>query len=51
MIRFQLWALLFLSIFVFGIAIGKYSHPYERCDRMYDDPDEISECVWILTNP
>lgn len=25
-------------------------HPYERCKRMYDNPNDIMECVWILEN-
>ena len=27
-----------------------YYHPYERCERMYDNPNDIMECVWILEN-
>lgn len=25
-------------------------HPYDRCARKYTNPEEISECVWILTH-
>jgi hypothetical protein len=34
-----------------GLALGSYSHPYEVCKRMYDTPEDISECVWIKENP
>jgi len=36
---------------VLGLALGSYSHPYEVCKRMYDTPEDISECVWIKENP
>jgi hypothetical protein len=26
-------------------------HPYEQCKRMYETPEDISECVWIKENP
>ena len=34
-----------------GLALGLYSHPYEVCKRMYDTPEDVSECVWIKENP
>ena len=34
-----------------GLALGSYSHPYEVCKRMYNTPEDISECVWIKENP
>ena len=34
-----------------GHALGNYDHPYEVCKRMYDTPEDISECVWIKENP
>jgi hypothetical protein len=34
-----------------GLALGSYSHPYEVCKRMYDTPEDVSECVWIKENP
>ena len=37
--------------FVIGLALGSYSHPYEQCKRMYETPEDISECVWIKENP
>jgi len=37
--------------FVLGLALGSYSHPYEVCKRMYETPEDISECVWIKENP
>lgn len=37
--------------FVLGLALGSYSHPYEVCKRMYEIPEDISECVWIKENP
>ena len=36
---------------VAGLALGSYSHPYEVCKRMYETPEDISECVWIKENP
>lgn len=27
-----------------------YFHPYERCERMYEDYNDVMECVWILTH-
>ena len=32
------------------MALLYYFHPYERCDRKYETPEEIMECVWILTH-
>lgn len=42
----SLYGLAFLlgGIFVYLI------HPYERCERKYDSPNDIMECVWILEN-
>jgi len=37
--------------FALGIALGNYAHPYETCKRMYDTPENVSECVWIKENP
>jgi len=34
-----------------GLVLGSYSHPYEQCKRMYNTPEDISECVWIKENP
>ena len=34
-----------------GMNVGYHSHPYEVCERMYDTPEDISECVWIKENP
>ena len=36
--------------FAIGIALGNYVHPYEQCKRMYDTPEDVSECVWIKEN-
>ena len=36
---------------VAGLVLGSYSHPYEQCKRMYETPEDISECVWIKENP
>lgn len=37
--------------FAIGIAVGSYAHPYEVCKRMYNTPEDVSECVWIKENP
>ena len=39
------------AVFVLGLTLGSYSHPYEQCKRMYETPEDISECVWIKENP
>jgi hypothetical protein len=36
--------------FIVGLALGSYTHPYEECKRMYETPEDIAECVWILEN-
>ena len=33
------------------IALANYARPYEVCKRMYNTPEDIGECVWILENP
>jgi hypothetical protein len=33
---------------IVGWAFGQYFHPYERCDRAYNLPEDIVECVWLL---
>ena len=40
-----------LLAFIAGWAWAMYSHPYEVCKRMYETPEDISECVWIKENP
>lgn len=35
---------------VAGLALGSYSHPYEKCERKGVGPDDIAECVWLLEN-
>ena len=34
-----------------GVRLGNYFHPYESCKRMYETPEDISECVLIKENP
>jgi len=34
--------------FVLGLALGSYSHPYEVCKRMYNTPEDVSECTLLL---
>lgn len=34
---------------VCGMALR--DHPYDRCVDMYETPEEVSECVWLLMNP
>jgi uncharacterized membrane protein YesL len=40
--------IIFISGMVFMNLI--YEHPYDRCVKMYTDMEDISECVWLLTN-
>ena len=37
-----------LAFFVLGLALGSYSHPYEVCKRMYNTPEDVSECTLLL---
>lgn len=45
-----------IRAFLFGVtligawALGRYTHPYEKCERMYVGPENISECIWLLEN-
>jgi len=42
---------LLLLVFCLGLALGSYSHPYEICQRKYDNIENyIMECVWLLEN-
>ena len=40
---------------ILGAWVGTWvtwlTHPYEQCKRMYETPEDISECVWIKENP
>jgi hypothetical protein len=45
------WLVGILTGLGFGIALGNYTHPYETCKRMYDTPEDVSECIWIKENP
>lgn len=45
-------SMLFIGIFM-GLVMGWLlcgSHPYDRCIEMYQTPEDISECVWLLEN-
>lgn len=35
-------------VFFLGGVFVYLIHPYELCDRKYDNPNDIMECVWIL---
>lgn len=39
-----------LGSFVAGIEFADTLNPYEQCKRMYETPEDISECVWIREN-
>lgn len=39
------------AAFIVGLTLGSWSHPYEVCKRMYNTPEDVSECVWIKENP
>lgn len=38
--------------FVVGLALGSWSHPYERCTvgKGFTNPEDIGECIWLLEN-
>ena len=38
-------------VLALGVGLGNYGHPYESCKRMFETPEDISECVWIKENP
>ena len=40
---------LMLGSFVAGMELADTLNPYEQCKRMYDTPEDVSECVWIKT--
>ena len=40
-----------LGSFVAGMELADTLNPYEQCKRMYETPEDISECVWIKENP
>ena len=42
---------LMLSSFLAGMELADTLNPYEQCKRMYNTPEDISECVWIKENP
>lgn len=44
------YGIIIAAAFVIGLTLGSYSHPYEQCSRMYDTPNDVSECTWIKTN-
>ena len=37
--------------FLAGMELADTLNPYEQCKRMYETPEDISECVWIKENP
>jgi hypothetical protein len=39
------------ALFVIGLVLGSWSHPYEVCKKQYDTLEDITECVWIKENP
>ena len=49
--RFLILTLFAFIVFLLGWRAGEYLHPYEQCKRMYDTPEDVSECVWIKENP
>lgn len=45
-------SMLLIGIFM-GLVTGWLlcgSHTYDRCTEMYQTPEDISECVWLLEN-
>lgn len=42
-----------LFTFVIGVICGMFwmmeEHPYDRCIMMYDLPEDVLECVWLLS--
>lgn len=42
-----------LFTFVIGLICGMFwmmeDHPYDRCVLTYDIPEDIIECVWLLS--
>ena len=50
-VRASKYGLPLVAVFLLGLYLGSASHPYEQCKRMYETPEDISECVWIKENP
>jgi hypothetical protein len=48
--RFLMLTLFAFIVFLLGWRFGEYLHPYEECKRMYNTPEDVSECVWIKEN-
>lgn len=48
--RTSVYGIVVAIAFVIGLTLGSWSHPYEQCKKMYSEPEDISECIWILTN-
>ena len=46
----KVWIMFVPFVFWIGLVIGSSSHPYERCEKKYSTPDDISECIWLLQN-
>lgn len=46
------WVKFCLIALVIGLAYNYtiQEHPYDKCMDMYETPNDVSECVWILTN-
>jgi hypothetical protein len=47
---FLMWIGGFLIGVGVSISIVSHYHPYEQCNRMYNTPEDIMECVWIKEN-
>ena len=43
-------AFLMLGSFLAGMELADALNPYEQCKRMYETPEDISECVWLKEN-
>ena len=48
--RFWILTVFAFIVFLLGWRAGEYLHPYEVCKRMYNTPEDVSECVWIKEN-
>ena len=49
---FNVFVMVFLMLgsFLAGMELADTLNPYEQCKRMYETPEDISECVWIKEN-
>ena len=50
-IAFNILLFAIVGLFCYGsYYAGYHTHPYSKCSKIYEAPEDISECVWLLEN-